>query len=975
MGEDLIPGPGRAHVGEYAIVERLGTDRSAERFRARRGVLRTDVLIRVLTRELESDSSVAAHMQAKAEAALGFRHPNVVTLLDYGWDGGRFFWVSEWTEAESLDTLLSDHGLLGAEAAVEIALDVSLALEQAHSIGLVHGDIASGNVLLSPAWDAQLSDLGIAAPFVVGGRAPEVADDIYAVGALLGEMLTGSMLGGAPPGTDPLGGRPLSPVAPSAINPDVPPEIDALVLRTLASDPWERFETAGALHSALSSWRQSRLEGLIWGEGDPSFGGDVASPLSGHPAHDPEMDRADHSPRAGHGAPEKTATVADAPEGQGVAEWGREHEPEGVIVLPDAAVPRRRVDPPAGRLSSGLAASTAMVVRRVLLATLLILFVDSVYVVGSLPFALGTARAQLDQGVRDVRSGSYGAAEDHFVESLDDSNRAVGVTRHPPFLLLASLPWVGRDPSAMGEMATATRLAALAGVASSRGFIEMGAPEGGPPAAVFRNGTVRLRALEDGAPFFARSRELLEESLQTLEGAPDPYLGFVGEPLRTERAAVEEARASLIKFDTLAGLLPSLTGLGTERRYLFVVQGLGRARGSGGALEYAGVLQATDGRLSLESIEPIESLPEPGAAGAGAPDWFIREYGPWGALDGFSAVNFSPRFASVAAVLLDLYAASTGETLDGVIAVDSAALGGLTSVTGPLTGPGYGAKLGESGAARLLDRNLFGDLDEAARDGFITGAVRKLWSKLNGNGANLMALPSSLIELTRKGHLKVYSRGQKNQAVLEQLGAAGDPSTLAPNVQMVFHNNLTSIPVDSYMKKSTDTHVQLTDGAEAAVFTAVTLDNGADPALAGWLGASADDSGLNRMRLSWLLPKGATVHELKVDGESVDFEQGDEGGHPLVSRVLEVPGGSSLTSSLAYTMTAAAGDSDNPSFDLALWPQPAVDQGPARVTVVPPDGATIAPSDGPGQLSDEGVLTVTQSAGAPLELHLDLLFD
>ena len=550
-----MPSPGRAHVGEYAVVERLGTYRSAERFRARRGVLRTDVLIQVLNQALDSDSRVAEHMQAKAAAALGFRHPNVVTLLDYGWDGGRFFWVSEWTEAESLDALLGGQGPLAADAAVEIAIDVTLALEKMHAVGLVHGDIVSGNVLLSPAWDAKLTDLGIAATFIGEDPAPEVSDDVYAVGVLLGEMLTGSMLGGAPPGTDPLGGRPLAPVAPSAINPDVPAEIDALVLRTLASDPSERFTTAGALHSALSNWRRSRLEGLIWGEAGPSFGGEATSPLSGDPAHDPQMEEA-ASRRAGDGAPETNVIVPDAHLEQGATGGGHERGPEGVIVPPDAAAHHREVDEPVGRPSSGVAASTAVVVRRVLLAVLLVLFVDSVYVVASLPFALGAARTHLDQGARELRSGSYEAAADHFVESLDASNRAVGVTRHPPFLLLASLPWTGRDPSAMGEMATATRLAALAGVASSRGFIEMGAPAADPPVAALLNGTLDPRTVRDNAPYLARSRELLEASLESLDGAPEPNLGFVAGPLRAERAAVAQSLASLVDFETRAGLSP-----------------------------------------------------------------------------------------------------------------------------------------------------------------------------------------------------------------------------------------------------------------------------------------------------------------------------------------------------------------------------------------------------------------------------------
>ncbi|MBA3350734.1 MAG: hypothetical protein H0T12_09295, partial [Actinobacteria bacterium] len=64
------------------------------------------------------------------------------------------------------------------------------------------------------------------------------------------------------------------------------------------------------------------------------------------------------------------------------------------------------------------------------------------------------------------------------------------------------------------------------------------------------------RAARDGAPFFARSQELLKTSIETLDAAPDPNLGFVAGPLRAERTAVERSRASLDELEALAGLSP-----------------------------------------------------------------------------------------------------------------------------------------------------------------------------------------------------------------------------------------------------------------------------------------------------------------------------------------------------------------------------------------------------------------------------------
>ncbi len=84
----------------------------------------------------------------------------------------------------------------------------------------------------------------------------------------------------------------------------------------------------------------------------------------------------------------------------------------------------------------------------------------------------------------------------------------------------------------------------------------MGAPAADPPVAALLNGALGPRTVRDNAPYLARSRELLEASLESLDGAPEPNLGFVAGPLRAERAAVAQSLASLVDFETRAGLSP-----------------------------------------------------------------------------------------------------------------------------------------------------------------------------------------------------------------------------------------------------------------------------------------------------------------------------------------------------------------------------------------------------------------------------------
>jgi serine/threonine-protein kinase len=241
----------------------------AEVYRARDELLGREVALKVLSRRLSTDSTFVERFRREAQAAANLNHPNVVSLFDYGSDGDTYYIVMEFIDGQPLADIVRSQGPLMPERAAEIAADVARALERAHAAGLVHRDIKPSNIMLNSQGQTKVTDFGIARAMTTDGEqtmtqtgmvigtaaylSPEQAQghpvdprsDVYSLGVVLYEALTGQ-----PPFT---GDTPLSiaykhvrenPVPPSAVNPDVPPELDAIVMKALAKNPDNRYQSA-----------------------------------------------------------------------------------------------------------------------------------------------------------------------------------------------------------------------------------------------------------------------------------------------------------------------------------------------------------------------------------------------------------------------------------------------------------------------------------------------------------------------------------------------------------------------------------------------------------------------------------------------------------------------------------------------------------------------------------------------------------
>jgi eukaryotic-like serine/threonine-protein kinase len=259
----------------YEIESALGHGGMATVYRGRDRVLGRPVAIKVLAERYSGDEKFVTRFRREARAAAGLNHTNIVSVFDTGDTDGRHYIVMEMVEGETLADLLRREGPLSPDRAARIAGTVARALEAAHEKGLIHRDVKPGNVMLTRDGDVKVMDFGIAraatddtltqtgmvlgtasylSPEQSRGEPVNHRSDVYSLGCVLYEMLTGR-----PPFE---GGTPVGvaykhvherPDPPSSVNPAVPPEVEAVVMRALEKDPDARYPSADAFREALTS--------------------------------------------------------------------------------------------------------------------------------------------------------------------------------------------------------------------------------------------------------------------------------------------------------------------------------------------------------------------------------------------------------------------------------------------------------------------------------------------------------------------------------------------------------------------------------------------------------------------------------------------------------------------------------------------------------------------------------------------------
>jgi serine/threonine protein kinase len=294
---DASAGEPGGQLGKYQLIRRLATGGMAELFLARakaiHGFEKLVVLKRILPQHAENDDFIRMFL-AEARLAATLHHPNIVQVYDIGGEEGSYFFTMEFVQGVDLRKLVraarKKNKALPLEHILHVIMGMAAGLNHAHEkvgldgkmLGIVHRDVSPSNVLVTFEGGVKIVDFGIAkaasaqvatiagtlkgkipymSPEQCRGESVDRRSDIFSIGTLLWELTTGTRLfagdnefavlnrvakGEVPP--------------PSSIRPDYPPELEAIVMKALQSDPVQRYGTALDLQIDLEDFaREARL--------------------------------------------------------------------------------------------------------------------------------------------------------------------------------------------------------------------------------------------------------------------------------------------------------------------------------------------------------------------------------------------------------------------------------------------------------------------------------------------------------------------------------------------------------------------------------------------------------------------------------------------------------------------------------------------------------------------------------------------
>jgi serine/threonine-protein kinase len=265
---------GTLFAGRYRMSRKLGGGGMADVYLAEDQELGRRVAIKILHGRYVNDEQFVERFRREATHAARLSHPNIVSIFDRGEADGSYFIVMEYVEGKTLKELIRSRGLCPVPVAIAYTRQILSALRYAHRNGVIHRDIKPHNVIVDTEGVVKVTDFGIAragasqmteegaiigtaqylSPEQARGAPVDQTSDLYSTGIVLYELLTGEVpFTGESPVEIAMKHLTEVPPVPSAIRSEIPGDLDLVVVRALAKEPADRYQSAAAMDADLEA--------------------------------------------------------------------------------------------------------------------------------------------------------------------------------------------------------------------------------------------------------------------------------------------------------------------------------------------------------------------------------------------------------------------------------------------------------------------------------------------------------------------------------------------------------------------------------------------------------------------------------------------------------------------------------------------------------------------------------------------------
>jgi tRNA A-37 threonylcarbamoyl transferase component Bud32 len=266
-------------IGNHKIIERLGAGGMGIVYKARQISLARLVAMKILPDRMTRETTFVQRFFNEARAIAALNHPNIVQIFDVGKEGDNYYYTMELVDGISLEEVVQKREPIPIARAASIISSVAKALAYTHRRGIVHRDIKPSNIMIDKAGRVKLADFGLAlkedskrltveggligtpdfmSPEQASGKTATALSDIYSLGIVFYELITGCSPFDAPSALAVIEKiKTEEPEPPRSVNPDIPLEIEEIIMRMMAKNPKMRYQDCREIRMDLKLFRTS----------------------------------------------------------------------------------------------------------------------------------------------------------------------------------------------------------------------------------------------------------------------------------------------------------------------------------------------------------------------------------------------------------------------------------------------------------------------------------------------------------------------------------------------------------------------------------------------------------------------------------------------------------------------------------------------------------------------------------------------